>query len=114
MYRGMAEAVRGWRRNLGGLFGAHPGLVAAILAVLLLPPAVLLAALTTGAWPAAVFLWGAGALSSILLRTGSGNAPLYGLLYPCDALLLAAVLVLGTLDRRRGRLVSWKGREINV
>jgi chlorobactene glucosyltransferase len=114
MYRGMSEAWRGWRRNLGGLFGTRPGRVATILTALLLPPAVLLAGLATGAWPAALFLWGAGALSSILLRAGSGNARLYGLLYPCDALLLAAVLVLGTLDRRRGRLTSWKGREINV
>jgi chlorobactene glucosyltransferase len=114
MYRGAAEAVRGWRRNLGGLFGDAPRLVAATLAVLLLPPAVLLAALAAGQWAAALFLWGAGALSSLLFRTGSGNAPLYGLLYPCDALLLAAVLALGVVDRRRGRLANWKGREINV
>ncbi|HEX2643554.1 MAG TPA: glycosyltransferase [Thermoanaerobaculia bacterium] len=114
MYRGTGEAVRGWRRNLGGLFGGAPGLVTATLAVLLLPPAALAAALVAGEWLAALFLWGAGALSSSLFRAGSRNAPLYGLLYPLDALLLAAVLALGVADRRRGRLVSWKGREIKV
>ena len=47
-------------------------------------------------------------------RSGSGHAPVWGLLFPCDALFLAAVLALSELDRRRGRLMSWKGREMKV
>jgi cellulose synthase/poly-beta-1,6-N-acetylglucosamine synthase-like glycosyltransferase len=112
MYRGLGEAVRGWRRNLGGIFGRLPGTAAAALAVLLLPAAALAAAALTGRWVEAVLLWTAGAAASMLCRSGSGHAPACGLLYPLDALLLAGVLLLGIFDRRRGRRVSWKGREI--
>lgn len=114
MYQGAREAVRGWRRNLGGLFGGQPGSVAAALAVLLAPPLVLAAELLTGHWPAAALLWGAGAAASALLRSGSGHAPAWALLYPCDALFVGTVLALGLCDRRRGRLMSWKGREMKV
>ena len=117
MYRGAREAVRGWRRNLGGLFGGQrgqPGTVARALAVLLTPPLILAAELLTGHWPAAALLWAAGAAASALLRSGSGHAPAWGLLFPCDALFLATVLVLSEHDRRRGRLVSWKGRAMKV
>jgi cellulose synthase/poly-beta-1,6-N-acetylglucosamine synthase-like glycosyltransferase len=114
MYRGLAETARGWRRNLGGLLGASPRTVAAVLAVLLLPVLALPTTLLAGRWIEAALLWGAGAASSALLRSGSGHAPVYGLLYPLDALLLAGIVTLGTLDRRRGRLVSWKGREMRV
>lgn len=114
MYQGLGEAFRGWRRNLGALFSHRPGMVTATLAVFLGPPLALAAALLTRHWTEAALLWGAGAAASILLRSGSRNAPLWGLLYPADSLLLAATLLLGTLDRRRGRLVSWKGREMKV
>jgi cellulose synthase/poly-beta-1,6-N-acetylglucosamine synthase-like glycosyltransferase len=114
MYRGWREAVQGWRRNLGAFLGARWRTLAASLTVLLLPPLALLAALCGGRWVEAVLLWSAGAAASMLLRSGSRHAPAYGLLYPLDALLLATVLLLGTLDRRRGRLASWKGREIRV
>jgi peptidoglycan/LPS O-acetylase OafA/YrhL len=85
-----------------------------ILAVLLLPPALAGAALLTGRWPEALLLWAAGAAASTLLRSGSGHAPAWGLLYPLDALLLAAVLMLGVVDRRRRKPVSWKGRKTEV
>lgn len=114
MYQGVREAIQGWRRNLGGIFGDQPGTVAVILAVLLAPPAVLAAELLTGKWTAAVLLWAVGAAASALLRSGSSHAPAWGLLYPCDALFLAAVLALSLRDRKRGRLVSWKGREMKV
>lgn len=114
MYRGTREAVLGWRRNLGGLFVGQPGTVARTLAVLLAPPLVLAAELLTGHWPAAALLWAAGAAASALLRTGSGHAPAWGLLFPCDALFLAAMLALSEHDRRRGRLMSWRGREMKV
>jgi cellulose synthase/poly-beta-1,6-N-acetylglucosamine synthase-like glycosyltransferase len=114
MYRGWGEAFRGWRRNLGGFLGPRTGTAAASLAVLLLPPLVLFAALANGRWPEAAILWVAGAAASMLMRAGSRHPPAYGLLYPLDALLLAAVLLLGVIDRRRGRLASWKGREMRV
>ncbi|HSG41289.1 MAG TPA: glycosyltransferase [Thermoanaerobaculia bacterium] len=114
MYRGTAEAVEGWRRNLGGLFGASPGTAAGALAVLLLPPLALLGFAVTGRWVEAAVLWTAGAATSMLFRSGSGHRPLWGLLYPLDALMLAGVLGQGVLDRRRGRLANWKGREIKV
>ncbi len=114
MYRGWGEAWRGWRRNLGSFLGLRLPTAAAVLAVLLLPPLALLAALAAGRWLEAGLLWAAGAAASVLLRAGSRHPPVYGLLYPLDALLLAAVLLLGVIDRRRGRLASWKGREMRV
>ncbi len=114
MYRGLGEALRGWRRNLGGLFGGRPKVLAAALAATLLPAAGLFAALAAGRWVEAALLWTAGAAASALLRTGSGHAPAWGLLWPADALLLAAGVALGAADYRRGRLSSWKGREMRL
>jgi hypothetical protein len=110
MYRGFGETWQGWRRNLGGIFGPSPRTVAAILAVLLVPVLVLFGFLATGRWVEAALLWSAGAAASIVFRSGS----LQGLLYPLDALVLAVLLGLGAADRRRGRLASWKGREMKV
>lgn len=110
MYRGFGEAWRGWRRNLGGIFGSLPRTRAAILTILLVPAAALLGFLATGRWLEAALLWSAGAAASIVFRSGS----LHGLLYPLDALLLAILLCLGAMDRRRGRLASWKGREMKI
>jgi hypothetical protein len=114
MYRGFGEACRGWRRNLGALFSHPPATTVTILAILLLPPAALLAAALAGRWTDALLLWAAGVAASTLLRSGSRHAPAYGLLYPLDALLLAAVLLLGVADRRRRKPVSWKGRTTEV
>jgi Glycosyltransferase like family 2 len=114
MYRGIREATRGWRRNLGGLLGLRPGVTLAALAGLVAPVLALAAALAAGSFVAAALLWGAGAVTSALLRTGSGNRPAYALLYPLDALLLAGVLAAGVRDHRRGRLLSWKGREMRL
>ncbi|HEY0783421.1 MAG TPA: glycosyltransferase family 2 protein, partial [Thermoanaerobaculia bacterium] len=114
MYRGFREAANGWRRNLGGLFGTTPGLVAVTLATLLLPVAAFAAALFRRDWVGAMLLWSAGSTASMLLRTSGGSPPAYGLLYPLDALVVAWVLACGVRDRRRGRLASWKGRRIRV
>jgi cellulose synthase/poly-beta-1,6-N-acetylglucosamine synthase-like glycosyltransferase len=111
MYRGFGETWSGWRRNLGGLFGHRPALVAGFVGALLLPVAVLVGLLATGHVVEAALLWSAGAAASALFRSGRSA---WGLLYPADALLLAAALALGTLERRRGRLASWKGREFPV
>jgi peptidoglycan/LPS O-acetylase OafA/YrhL len=68
----------------------------------------------TGRWSEALLLWSGGAAASALLRSGSGHNAAWGLLYPCDALALGAVLALGILDRRRRRPVRWKGREVSA
>jgi cellulose synthase/poly-beta-1,6-N-acetylglucosamine synthase-like glycosyltransferase len=114
MYQGFREATSGWRRNLGGLLGPRPGATLAALAALTLPALALAGALAAGQGLAAALLWSAGAAASGLLRSGSCNQPAYALLYPLDALLVAAVLAAGTIDRRRRRLISWKGREMPV
>ncbi len=114
MYRGGRDAVQGWRRNLGAIFGAQPRTATAALAFLVLPAAALLLALATGRYLSAAILWTGGAAASAILRRGSGHPPAWGLLYPADALLLAGVLARGLLDFRRGRLVSWKGREMRL
>jgi chlorobactene glucosyltransferase len=114
MYRGWGETVRGWRRNLGALYGPRPAAAAGALAVALAPPLVLAAALLAGQPVAAALLWAAGASASGLLRAGSGHPPAWGLLYPLDALALAWVLAAGVRDHRRGKLVSWRGREMPV
>lgn len=114
MYRGWSEAVRGWRRNLGALLGARPRATLAALAVLAGPALALALSLAVGNGVAAALLWSAGAATSAVFRSGSGNRTAYALLFPLDALLLAAVLVAGVRDRRRGRLLSWKGREMRL
>jgi hypothetical protein len=85
-----------------------------VAAVCGVPALFLLGCLIAGEGPAALLLWGLGAAASGLLRATGGNNPLYALLYPLDALLLAGVLLLGARDRRRGRLANWKGREMKV
>jgi cellulose synthase/poly-beta-1,6-N-acetylglucosamine synthase-like glycosyltransferase len=112
MYRGLGEAFHGWRRNLGGLSLGRPGRLVALLSLLLLPPILLLLAVARGDWTAAAVAWGSGAAASMLFRSSSSHAARMGLLYPVDAALLAACLGLGWSDYRRGRLVSWKGREM--
>lgn len=114
MYQGWGEAFRGWRRNLAGLLSPHPRTVALALAVLVLPAAVLVAATVTGLAVEATLLWTAGAAASMLLRASGGHRPAWGFLYPLDALALAAVIALASVDRRQGRMVSWKGREMRV
>ncbi|MFL6292551.1 MAG: hypothetical protein ACJ759_16790, partial [Thermoanaerobaculia bacterium] len=88
--------------------GPRPRTLAAVLAVLLVPVLALAGFLAAGRWVEAALLWSAGAAASTVFRSGS----IYGLLYPLDALLLAVLLSLGSADRRRGRLATWKGREI--
>jgi cellulose synthase/poly-beta-1,6-N-acetylglucosamine synthase-like glycosyltransferase len=114
MYRGWAEAWRGWRRNLGALFGAAPRIVGAALAALILPPLALAVSLISGHWVEAALLWTAGAAASMVFRSGSNHAARWGLLYPLDSLALAATVASGVRDHRRGRLTRWKGREVPV
>jgi hypothetical protein len=112
MYRGLAAAARGWRRNLGLLLAAHPVRAARALAWALAAPLGLAAALAAGAWPAAALAYLLGVAASARLRAGSRHSPWGGLLYPADALALAAVLLLAADDHRRGRLPAWRGRRV--
>lgn len=112
MYRGFGETFRGWRRNLGAFFAARPGPAAALLAVLLTPILLLGAAAVTGDGSAAAILWAAGTVSSTSLRLGGRHRAAFGLLYPLDALLLGACLLLGLRDAARGVLAPWKGRPV--
>jgi glycosyltransferase involved in cell wall biosynthesis len=75
MYRGTREVTQGWRRNLGGFLGARLGVVAATLAVLLLPPLAAAAELASGHPGAALLLWAAGAAASALCRASGGWSP---------------------------------------
>jgi chlorobactene glucosyltransferase len=112
MYEGLGASLRGWRRNLGGLFAGRYALAASVLLVLLFPPLLALRGLLTRDWAAVAVTWAAGALASTLLRRDSGHPAAVGLLYPADALLTAACLILGLKDARKGRLAPWKGRSV--
>ena len=112
MYRGGRDAFSGWRRNLGGLFGRRPGVVAGALAALLGPPLVAAALALGGRRAAAALVWAAGAAAFGALRATAGQRPGWALLYPADALALAAALTAGTLDRRFGVRPRWKGRRL--
>ncbi|HTQ81236.1 MAG TPA: glycosyltransferase [Thermoanaerobaculia bacterium] len=114
MYRGAREVTRGWRRILAVYLGRRPGVVAAALLVLLLPPAAGLAELAAGRPLPAALLWATGVAAGLLCRASGRQTLAYSLLYPLDALLLAGVLALAVVDRRRKRLTRWKGREIEI
>lgn len=113
MYRGPAAVFRGWRRNLGGLFGGRPGLFTATLAALCGPPLLAVLSRRAGAGLSGIWVsWALGAAASAWLRASSGQRSAWGLLYPLDALALAATLARGATDYRRGQLEAWKGRPV--
>jgi Glycosyltransferase like family 2 len=112
MYAGFAATWRGWRRNLGLIFGPSPALGMALILALALPPTLLAAAFATGNWPAGTLLWLAGALACALFRHGQRQSIGWALLYPTDAIVTAALLVVALRDHARGKLARWKGREI--
>jgi hypothetical protein len=113
MYRGGLAAISGWRRNLALVVAPRPGLAAAALLALLVPALLLVTALAIGRPAAALWLWLGGALGSALGR-GQWGRPELALLYPLDALLLGGTLAAACLDRARGRLRPWRGRELPV
>lgn len=114
MYLGGRETWAGWRRILGCLFGGETARLSRLVTALAIPVAIFVTALLRADWPAAFLAWTAGAAASAIVRRGSGNCPAYGLIYPFDALALAAIAVLCGIDHRRGRLASWKGRPMDL
>ncbi len=111
MYRGLGAAFTGWRRNLALFVAPLGGRAWALWALLVAPPLAALAALAVGAPAAAALLWAGGAVASALGR-GAAGRPGLALLYPADALLLAATLAAALADHRRGRLAPWRGRAL--
>ncbi|HEV7670524.1 MAG TPA: glycosyltransferase family 2 protein [Thermoanaerobaculia bacterium] len=114
MYLGGRETWAGWRRILGALFGGQTARLARLVVALGIPVALLAAAILRSDWPAAFLVWTGGAAASAIVRRGSGNAPVYGLIFPLDALALATVATLCAIDHRRGRLAPWKGRPMDL
>lgn len=112
MYRGARATFHGWRRNLALVFGARPARPLAWATLLAAPGAVALAALAADRPGAALAAWAGGALASAVARAGTGSSPLWGVLHPLDSLALVATLAAAVLDRRRGRLARWRGREL--
>jgi glycosyltransferase involved in cell wall biosynthesis len=113
MYRGLAATFQGWRRNLALLRGADRGPRGAVVAACLAPAIVALVSVASGHAAAAWTAWIGGALASVLARSGTGSAPAWGLLYPLDALTLAACWLAAARDRSAGRLASWRGRRLD-
>lgn len=114
MYRGYGETARGWRRNLALLLGARKAIVAAVAGLAILTTLVLLTLLLTHRAVPLVIGWSGGVIASALARRTSNNDPFTGALFPLDLLALSATLLLATVDRARGRLAPWRGREIRA
>jgi hypothetical protein len=112
MYAGFAASLSGWRRNLALILGNRRALVAAVSALALAPAGAAATALLVGAPGAACIAWAGGAAASALARAGTGSSPLFGLLYPLDALALTRCLAAAARDRARGRLAPWRGRAL--
>ena len=125
MYRGLAELVRGWSKNLA--LGAlqtfpprlRPVLIPGSIALQIgfwIAPVVALALASAGFGPAALLPWSAAVVAVcalfwcvFLARMG---APFhYGLLYPLGIAVTTAILLRSWV---RGTRVEWKGREYRV
>jgi len=112
MYEGLPESFRGWRRNLALILGRRPALVAVGALAPLVPALAALGFLVSGHPIATLVAWAGGAAASVLLRDRRGGSPFYGSFYPADAMALAACLIAGLVDRKRGRLARWRGRAL--
>lgn len=125
MYTSFREIVAGWSKNLAaGARMASPRFLAlampwvaaaAILALWVLPPVVLLLATLFPSMlgdPAGTIRWAGGATAAglffwIVLRARYRAYPHYALLYPVGATIVAWLFL---RSGRLGRRVSWKGR----
>jgi chlorobactene glucosyltransferase len=130
MYRSLGEVVNGWTKNvaigarqaagpLGGM--ALAGLVVFKLGLWVAPPVTLLFALAArfAGSPVApgVFAWALGATLAGFAAWSAAYrrfqvSPIYGLLYPVGALIVAAIAIRS--GWRGGRRVEWKGRRYSV
>jgi chlorobactene glucosyltransferase len=124
MYTSLAELVRGWRKNVyaGGREAMPLGTLGRLLFPFLLllpplmglaPPLLLLAALATGAVPAAWTRAAAVATLSTLLfwlavYRRAALSPRYALAYPLGSAVLLYIALHAIL---RGQRVEWRGRE---
>jgi cellulose synthase/poly-beta-1,6-N-acetylglucosamine synthase-like glycosyltransferase len=127
MYTSLGAIVRGWRKNVfaGGIDAVppHPLLrlafplgLTAFPAAELLPPLVLATWLSGAALPATALVWLASSMlalvagwTAVYLR--AGRSPLYALTFPLGAAVLLWIFA-GAI--RRGRRVSWKGRDYDA
>lgn len=112
MYRGGRASFHGWRRLFALLFGHAPGVVVAVAIAAAATASILVALAAARALPLFALAWGGGVVASAAIRRSSGNPAVPGFLFPLDALALAAVVVTGWADRRRGRLAAWRGRAL--
>ena len=108
MYAGAHATFRGWRRNLSGLFGRRPALVASAVVVCLAPPLFATGLATAGLFLPAALVWTGAVAAEACLR--GGDRPWLALLWPLGPALLATTLLASLADARRGRTAAWKGR----
>ena len=122
MYRGLAQLVEGWSKNvyLGGrrsfpgepvLQALVPSMLGGVMLFWLAPPAYLLAAAggIAAAWlPAALVATGLSALFWMLMSAGMRIPVRYGLAYPVGALVFLFIVARSTW--RGARRVEWRGR----
>ncbi|MGE0640402.1 MAG: glycosyltransferase family 2 protein [Thermoanaerobaculia bacterium] len=112
MYQGFVETFRGWRRNLALLLAGRTSIVAVLLGLALLAVAVPIVLAVAGDGSAALIAWLGGVAGSYLVRRSSRNPGLAAFCFPLDLVALAATATVATVDRRRGRLASWRGRVV--
>ena len=125
MYRSLRGIMEGWTKNvaIGSGYSVHPVfgsmvpwlIVAFSVAMWLIPPGILLAE-AFGEVPDRLVTWALGAtilslafwmLTNVRMRV----PPLYSLIYPVGAIVVAIIVGRSAL---RGRRVVWKGREYGV
>lgn len=125
MYRSLGQLVEGWSKNIltGGLQSlpvwlrpiVPPLSLASGVALWLVPPAALLAALAGAGGPAlltwAGTVYGVSVLLWSLFSREMGAPAWYGLLYPLGAAVGAYIFVRSWMA---GRHVSWKGRRYEL
>lgn len=121
MYRRLREILEGWSKNLaaGARLTVAPwlrpfvawGLAAFVLALWVLPPAALVVAVL-GLGPEGLLPWATGASAAglvfwFVVRIRFRAHPVFSLLYPLGAAIVAGILLRSALA---GRHFSWKGR----
>ena len=125
MYRSLSGIVEGWTKNVAigagysvrPIFGAFvPWLIVAFSALMwIVPPAILLFE-AFGSVPDRMMTWALGAVILslgfwMLTNVRMKVPPLYSLIYPIGAIVVAIIVGRSAL---RGKRVIWKGREYGV